>query len=373
MKEKKLVVFPSDPMSAYIEKGQTYEYYREYFNPGGYFDKVYCISPWKSEVDKVGELEFICARPTRFHSIIKKLKPDVVRAYGGYHCSDWACISKVKNIPVLVSVHDTDPNLIHHSLIYADHIICMSTAVKEAVHKKLNIPYEKMTVMPNRVDLDVFRHQVNEVWMHKLDAMYGKGKNILHIGRKQEQKNLDTVIKSLQYLPQEYKVLCIGQGDDREYVELAKKSGVFERCIFIPSVKRDELPYYYSWCDCMCTPSRWEGFGMVFMEAAACECAIITSNIGPMNEYLENEKNAILVDEYENPEIIAKAIEKACEDTEFIAQMRKEARKVGEMFEKEAIDKREKEIYKMVIERGSVTKKVTNIKLIWREFFRKYT
>ena len=45
----------------------------------------------------------------------------------------------------------------------------------------------------------------------------------------------------------------------------------------------------------MCVPSRGEGFGIVFIEAAACGSVIVTSDIAPMNEFLTNGVNAIFV------------------------------------------------------------------------------
>ena len=65
-----------------------------------------------------------------------------------------------------------------------------------------------------------------------------------------------------------------------------------KRCFWIESVKNSELPVWYSWCDCFCVPSRWEGFGLVFIEAAACGSAIVTSDIAPMTEYFTNDKSA---------------------------------------------------------------------------------
>ena len=59
----------------------------------------------------------------------------------------------------------------------------------------------------------------------------------------------------------------------------------------------------------MCTPSKWEGFGLVFVEAAACGAKIITSDVPPMNEYFSNGK-------FSSPEeiqIILNELIKRCE------------------------------------------------------------
>ena len=343
---KKLVFFPSDPIEAYIQKGRTWEFIEEYYNPGGYFDDVYCLSPWGDKNEKVvGKIRFIKASPIKYAKIIKKIRPDVIRGYGGYCCADWASISKVKGIPVVVSVHDTNPELIHESLKYADGIICMSQAVKEAVVKLVPNVTPNIWVMPNRIDTNLFSNKYDADIYKELDSRFPGKYHVLHVGRKVEQKNLDTVIKSMKYLDKNIVTVFVGLGDSTGYKELAIKEGVSDRCYFVERVSNEQIPFWYSWCDCMCTPSRWEGFGYVFIEAASCESAIVTSNIGPMNEYLSNWENALLIDDYENPEEIAKAIDFCVKKSEKVLKMRKNAREVGLAFEKERIDKMEIAIY----------------------------
>ena len=96
---------------------------------------------------------------------------------------------------------------------------------------------------------------------------------------------------------------------------------------------------------------------MVFIEAAACECAIVTSDIAPMNKYLTNMENAFLVPEYENPEKIAEAVKLTCTDSDLVRKIRHNARKVGEKFEKTMVDKQEVQIYEEVIRKGTTVKK----------------
>lgn len=368
-KVKKLVVFPSDPMDDYISAGLTYDYLADYYNPGGYFDEVYCLSPWKSAREAFGKIKCIQARPLQFRKIIKQIKPDAVRAYGGYWCADWAAISKVAGIPTIVSLHDTNPALLYDSIKYADVIVCMSKAVKDAAVEKLGLDGKKIWIMPNRIDTDLFSYKEPNTKAEELTKRFGEGKHLLHVGRKAEQKNLDTVIKALPLLDDSYKAIFVGRGDTAPYEKLAEECGVSDRCYFVESVPNDELPYWYSWCDCMCTPSRWEGFGFVFIEAAACETAIVTSNVGPMNEYL-NRENAILVDDFENPAAIANAVVSAVSDSEEIRQMRRNAREVGLRFSKEAVDMQEIGIYRKAMDITHDANRMSPIKILWK--YRKF-
>lgn len=349
---KKLVVIPAGNIADYLKTGKTYEYFEKAFNPGDFFDEVYCLSQ-EGLHSKIGKVWYIKAFPEDYAAIIKKIQPDIVRAYAGYTPCDWAVANRVKDIPVVISVHDVNPNLINQSLKYADYIICKSRVVKEVVKKYVDVDENRIFVSPNRVDTSVFRKKPDKEFK-KLNEKYGNGKHILHVGRKDRAKNLETVIRSLKYLPLEYSVVFVGPGNTDVYDKIVQECNVSERCFFVDHVSRnDELPIYYSWCDCMCTPSRWEGFGFVFIEAAACECSIVTSNIAPMNEYLTNDVDSILVDEYENPEILAKCVMRACQKNKEIQKMKQNARKVGLKFDKTVIDKEEVALYKKFISAGT--------------------
>ncbi len=361
-----------DSIEALIKAGCSYQYLYEYFNPAEYFDEVYCLSPVGYGITPVGEMIkrenvfYIQAKQEEFYKIINKIQPDIVRSYGGRGCCDLAVANRVKGIPVVVSVHDPNPELISHSLIYADYIICVSETVKKAVRKKLIIDEFDLKVIPNRIDVNVLKKTLNVEYRKKMEKKYGEGKYILHVGRKCFAKNLETVIKSLKYLPKEYKAIFLGNGEAEKYEELARIEGVVERCYFEKAVSKKDLIEYYSWCDCMCTPSRYEGFGFVFIEAAACECVIITSNIGAMNEYLCNGKNAYLVDRYEDEKVLAEKIEKACDDTEENREIKKQARKVGLRFSKDVVDRQDVLFYENIIsekkDNESICKLVEDIK-----------
>lgn len=352
---RRLVVFPSDPISAYLEVGLSYDYLEDYYNPKGYFDEVYLLGIWK-EKHKWGRITYICSEISCMKNIIEEIKPVVIRAYGAYISSDIAQVSKKKGIPIIVSVHDTNPDLIYDSLGYADYIICMTEAVRKAVEDRIVFDAKRIWVMPNRINENIMKKCFDEKLFARLDSQFQHKKHILHVGRKVEQKNLDTVIKAMQYLDNDVSAIFVGGGADGKYRTLAKECGVIDQCYFVESVKNEELAYWYSWCDCFCTPSRWEGFGFVFIEAAACETPIITSNIEPMNEFLTDGLNAVLVDDYENPKIIAEAIRKVLNGGSNIDQMCKEARNVGLRFSKDKVDRQEVNIYKYVIEQGVCSK-----------------
>lgn len=358
---RKLVIIPSDSVQSLVRAGWSYEQLEEYYNPGSFFDEVYCLYPHE-ESSISGKIKYIQVRPEEIRRYLLEIKPDVVRGYGGGWASIYANAARILGVPVVVPVHDISPLYVDPSLKYADKVICMTKAVKEAVKKIAGVEESRIEILPNRVDIKMFSKRECQIFLDEIAERYGHGKFILHVGRKSYQKNLDTLIKALQYLPAEYKAIFLGVGDSAIYEELAKQEKVATRCFFENSVPKDELPYYYSWCDCMCTPSRWEGFGIVFIEAAACECVVVTSDISPMNEYLQDGKNAFLVKSYLDPHELAITIRHATEKSELTDKIKKTARyTASEFFDKNKIDEKEIGIYRSVMKRGADNKFITLI------------
>ena len=365
---KKIVIVPSDPIHAYIKEGFSEHQLNDYFNPQDYFDEVYCLSPWQEPFQRIGNILCIKAHPRNFSKIIMKIRPDVVRGYDGCKCADWLTVNRVAGIPIVISAHDKRSSWISDSLKYADGVIYISNAVRDAITEKVDIEAERLYMLPNCINTDVFSPKSDSAYFSMLNTKYGSGKHILHVGRKAVEKNLDTVIRALTFLAPEYSCLFVGKGNTSYYESLAKSLGVADRCFFIQSIANEELPYYYSWCDCMCTPSLTEGFGIVFIEAAACGAVIVTSDIIPMNEYLTNGESAILVKDFQNPQKIAAAISLASEKNVANSNIKRAARQVGLKFSKNNISQYEIDIYKRIISQNTYNVKnrtLRTLRKVW--------
>jgi glycosyltransferase involved in cell wall biosynthesis len=347
IKKLRLAVIPSDPLDAYKDAGYA-SWLEGYYNPLHCFNDVYLLSPLEKKERRELGMKVIPTQPRELKRRIRELGIHLVRGYGGYWACDMACNHRVDGVPVIVSVHDTNPKLLYNSVKRADVVFCTSNAVKRLVLTKFKHP-EKAWILPNRIDLGIMRPYPKDALVD-LDSKYPLKYKILHVGRKSVQKNLDTVIRAVKYLQPEYGLLAIGKGETEGYVQLAKREGVIDRCYFIQNIENRELARYYSFSDCMCTPSRWEGFGIVFIEALACEAIVITSDIAPMNEFIGHVENGLLVEDYENPKALANMIKLACEDKELRNSIKRKTRKSVERFEKNKIDELEASYYERILE-----------------------
>ncbi|MBI3637920.1 MAG: glycosyltransferase [Candidatus Rokubacteria bacterium] len=338
----RLVVVPSDAIADYERAG--YDWLERYYNPGGFFREVYALSPREHGQRRAHGMTVLGVAERDFATALTRLTPDVVRAYGGGWAAELVCRERLPGVPVVVSVHSTHPPAVRRVIRYADLVLCVSHVVAERA-RAVGASAERIRILPNRVDTTVFHPGAGGALRRQLDARFGQGKHVLHVGRKSEQKNQDTVIRALRHLPADYSIIFVGQGDDGSYRRLAETLCVGERCHWVDTVPNRELAAWYAWCDCMCTPSRWEGFGIVFIEAAACGARIVTSDIAPMNEYLTHDVNACLVREFENPEAIAAAIRRVCEDARHAGTLAAGAVVAARPFERDHVDAAEVAIY----------------------------
>lgn len=104
-------------------------------------------------------------------------------------------------------------------------------------------------------------------------------KLILSVGRLSRRKGFDMVIRAVSSLRKqniECRYALIGVGEDHDYLaRLANEMGVADHVHMLGHVSTEDLPRWYNACDVFVMPNReingdTEGFGMVFLEAAAC-------------------------------------------------------------------------------------------------------
>ena len=344
---RRLAVVPSDPLSDY-EKAGYGSWLKDYYNPAGCFDEVYCLSPKETVARAAHGMRVVPTKEGELAARIRELKIDVVRAYGGYWACDFAITQKVPGVPVVVSVHDARPDWAHDSIRDADKVFAVSSAVRRLVREK-GVPEDRISDLPNRVDFKIFHWISDPARRRAFEERFPGKRRILHVGRRAEQKNLDTLIRALPLLGGDYSIIAVGRGDGRPYETLATELGVRSQCHFVESVPSGELPEFYSFCDCFCTPSRHEGFGIVFIEALACEAVVVASDIAPINEYIRHNENGLLVPNYEDPAALAAAIQLACTDDGVRRRLSSSSLDSVQSFESGRVDALEADLYQQLL------------------------
>jgi phosphatidylinositol alpha-1,6-mannosyltransferase len=174
------------------------------------------------------------------------------------------------------------------ALRHADAVIANSEFTRDQLIARGVAP-EKIRLIYPGVDTERFRPGLPCDDLKARIGLPPQQRLILSVGRLSRRKGFDMVIRALPELLRQgldVRYAVIGIGEDWDYLHaLAQECGVAERVHFLGHVPAEELPRWYNACDVFVMPNReikgdTEGFGMVFVEAAACGKPAIAGKAG---------------------------------------------------------------------------------------------
>jgi len=216
----------------------------------------------------------------------------------------------------------------------ADRIIVVTSKLKETLQKDYGVPGDKITVIPNGANTDLFT-PMNAEQARKQVGLGQAGHLVVFVGDLAAWQGVDYLIKSIPYVVKERsdtRFLIVGDGMMRqELVELAGRLGVFDKIIFTGMVPYQDVPLYINASDICVAPfvaDRGDKVGLSSLkipEYMACEKPVVTSRISGL-EILEDNNAGILV-EPESPPELAQAILRLLHSKELRQQMGKNGRK----------------------------------------------
>lgn len=168
--------------------------------------------------------------------------------------------------------------------------------------EELGVPASRIHVVYPGVDVQRFRPDVDGSALRARHAPAG-GVVLLSVGRLQRRKGHDLAIEALARLDQALPITYLIAGDGAERArleELAAQLGQQHRVRFLGEVAADDLPRYYAACDIFVLPNREadndvEGFGIVFLEAAATGRPTIGGRSGGVPEAVADQVTGVLV------------------------------------------------------------------------------
>ncbi len=155
-------------------------------------------------------------------------------------------------------------------------------AVSDWTKKKLEtllVPEEKITVIPNGIDLEMINGIESEgaITCSRLD---GKIYDVIFVGRLIKEKNVDVLVKAVFLLKADFpNIRCciVGEGSEKaELMELAKELVVSGNLEFVDFQEYRALIGKIKASKVLVLPSSREGFGMVVIEAFACGVPVVT-------------------------------------------------------------------------------------------------
>ncbi|MEM8857643.1 MAG: glycosyltransferase family 4 protein [Chloroflexota bacterium] len=168
----------------------------------------------------------------------------------------------------------------------SDQIVLTTPAMKDYVTEHYKIQDQKVEVIPNYVDTELFKRLPDQ------PKILGR---ILFIGRITAIKNIDLVIRAIADMPG-IELAIIGKGEDQAALdELAKTVGANVK--FLGRQPNAELPKFINQAEIFILPSRFEGHPKVLIEAMCCgSTPVIGTDVDGIRTVIEHEKTGLLVD-----------------------------------------------------------------------------
>lgn len=233
---------------------------------------------------------------------IKKEKPDI--AYTNLWFSNLVVrvAGRLVGIPKIISfehnIYDTIKNqrmffvdMILQSLSYR--IIAVSEAVKKSLIKH-GIKKDKIEVILNGMDISKYKN----LHITALDGEPKKDFTFVFVGRLIHQKAVDILLRAFAIVGKG-KLLIAGDGAEKEnLIKLTKELDITNRVKFL-GIRKD-IPEILSYADCFVMPSRFEGLGMVLLEAIASNKVVIISDFEAGSEIIKDGYNGYVfpIDNY---------------------------------------------------------------------------
>jgi len=240
------------------------------------------------------------------------------------HCHTWyshfgGILAKLNyGIPLVITTHSLEPLrpwkreqlaggydfslwVEKTALEMADAIIAVSAETKRDIEKLFDVDPKRVHVIHNGIDLEEYR-KVDAIDALVRDGIDPEKPYLLFVGRVARQKGIVHLVRAIQFMDPDFPiVLCSGAPDTPEIAEemneaLAAAQKKRRNIFWIEEMlDRPAVIELYSHAAVFCCPSIYEPFGIINLEAMACETAVVASAVGGIKEVVLDGKTGFLV------------------------------------------------------------------------------
>ena len=228
------------------------------------------------------------------------------------HAHDWLVANAAKtlkhsfDIPIVATIHATEagrnsgirePNQKYINdtewmLTYeANEVIVNSNYMKSEVQRLFGLPFEKINVVPNGVNLNKFTGMDRDYSFRRKYAMDNE-KIILFMGRLVYEKGVQNLIAAMPKVLASYhdaKLVIAGKGGMLDELKAqADYLGISNKVYFAGYMNGKDVERMYKAADISVFPSTYEPFGIVALEGMLAERPIVVSDAGGLGEIVEH-------------------------------------------------------------------------------------
>lgn len=256
-----------------------------------------------------------------------------------YHSLGAVKYKAIKNIP---EISRTRLEIEKQCLETADMVVATSPQEEEHM-RSLVSQHGNITVIPCGTDIERFGSVSRNESRNKLN-IEPDAKVVLYVGRFDRRKGIETLVRAMSCNEvrrhRDLKLIIVGgstpgrkDGKERERIEgLVEELELAKITTFAGRIEHTDLAYYYAAADVCVVPSHYEPFGLVAIEAMACQTPVIASKVGGLKFTVIDELTGLLVPP-QDERAFAGAIDRVLSYPAWSRQLEKDARKrVESMF-----------------------------------------
>ncbi len=233
------------------------------------------------------------------------------------HAHDWLVTYAAKtlknsyNIPLVATIHATEAGRnsgIHDEvqryindtewlLTYeASEVLVNSNYMKNELQRLFGLPYEKINVVPNGVNLTTFNNVERDYDFRRKYALDNE-KIILFMGRLVYEKGIQHLIAAMPKILSRYhdsKLIIAGKGGMLDELKAQVRNlNIENKVYFTGYLDSKQVCKMYKAADISVFPSTYEPFGIVALEAMLAGVPTVVSDVGGLNEIVEHRVNGM--------------------------------------------------------------------------------
>ncbi|MBU2633422.1 glycosyltransferase [Patescibacteria group bacterium] len=235
-------------------------------------------------------------------------KPDLVTSQDPFECglAGWR-LAKYFSTKLQLQVHTDflNPYFQNESLLNkirvkiakflipkADCIRVVSKRIKDSILAKSNFPKEvglqKIEILPVFVDVEKIKNEPIQVSLKEKYPQFDF--IILMASRLTKEKNIGMATEAMEGVVKSYPrvgLIIVGVGPEKANLKFKIKNLKLDKNVIMESWMTN-LSSYYKTADLFLLTSNYEGYGMTVVEAVACGCPVIMTDVGLAGDVLES-------------------------------------------------------------------------------------
>ncbi|RKR10214.1 glycosyltransferase involved in cell wall biosynthesis [Flavobacterium sp. 90] len=266
----------------------------------------------------------------------------------------WIVLSKIisfSKIKIIVTEHSSsNPRIKNYFFSKIDRfiyrfyykIICITDEVYEIIQNHTKLPHNKFEVIENGINLKAIENAKPYLKNEISESLTEQDILLIQVARFSKHKDHETVIRAMKLLPDNFKLIFVGDGNLKEECEKkVQKLELENRVIFLG--ERIDVARLLKTADISILSSNGEGFGLVAIESMASGKPFIGSDVIGLSGLV---KGAGILFEKGNERDLAYKVEKLIEDEDLRINVIDACKLKAKKFDIELMVEKHIELYK---------------------------